>query len=327
MLALLLACALSALRVDGSLSGYRSAEVSTGRLYWQGPATGRADWVKSELPLVLDRMEKKLGRKRSEPFTTIFVPHFAELRRIASHLGAREPASSTRGVALPHLNVILVLDGVEESGARADPVGATLAHEVAHLVLHRKAGADFPRWLDEGVAVWASGGGVPAAEETQFTLLARLSAIYRPETLDEVLTCGQSIASLAYCQSYLMVLYLVGLKGEAGLHRVLDRLEAGETMAAALEQTYSLTTSGFVDGFRRWAAHRHPLLLALLSAVSPWTLVSLLAVAAVLVSACRRRARVSCDEDVEPATDDPCQNGGPPAPRSEAELDGDRPVA
>ena len=59
--------------------------------------------------------------------------------------------------ALPDQGIIVI----DYSRMKTDPftLEATIKHELCHLLLHENIGSEkLPRWLDEGVAQWASGG-------------------------------------------------------------------------------------------------------------------------------------------------------------------------
>lgn len=140
--------------------------------------------------------------------------------------------------AVPRSGLIVI----DNSRVRIDPFSLmpTLTHELAHLLLHRHIPDEtLPRWLDEGVAQWVSGGTAEIAlmegsgpRLTQAVLSGRwvpfrsLAGGFPPD--DPAL-------SLAYEQSRSIVEYIVQRYGTEGLRRILGGLKSGNKIEAAVE--------------------------------------------------------------------------------------------
>jgi hypothetical protein len=120
----------------------------------------------------------------------------------------------------------------------------TLRHEICHLMLHEHIkGPVLPRWLDEGVCQWASGGAVDIIMDQKRSLLNRavlrgrfipLSSLQRgfPITKDPLL--------LAYEESKGFVEYIVGRYGKEGILKVLEHLKRGEEVETAVLRSLSI---------------------------------------------------------------------------------------
>jgi Peptidase MA superfamily len=173
---------------------------------------------------------------------------------------------------------------IDNSRVRADPfrLEPTLAHELAHLLLHAHIpDRNLPRWLDEGVAQWASGGTAEIAlmEDAgprlkQAVLLGRWVP-FRDLALD--FPPDDPALSLAYEQSRSLVDDIVRRYGTGALLRILDGLESGKTIDAAVDEALPVSLAeleaDWRDGLKRrvtWVSYlsdRLPLLLFVLAAV------------------------------------------------------------
>jgi Peptidase MA superfamily len=172
---------------------------------------------------------------------------------------------------------------IDNSRVRADPfrLDPTLSHELVHLLLHAHIpDRNLPRWLDEGVAQWASGGMAEIAlmEDAgprlkQAVLLGRwvpfrdLAADFPPD--DPAL-------SLAYEQSRSLVDDIVRRYGTGALLQILGGLESGKAIDAAVDDALPVSLgeleADWRDGLKRrvtWVSYlsnRLPLLLFVLAA-------------------------------------------------------------
>lgn len=103
----------------------------------------------------------------------------------------------------------------------------TFDHELAHVLLHAVAGGNpYPRWVTEGLAIWASGEG----------LLERLTTANRAAILGNLLPFSEldrhfprqgPKVEIAYAQSALFVHTLVGRFGGGALPQVLREVGQG----------------------------------------------------------------------------------------------------
>jgi hypothetical protein len=311
ILAFLLSAATSAGGYPGSgvLDGYAEETAPTGAVYSRGWSAEDRRAVQVELPRVLARIEERLGRRLGRQFTTVLAPDGNELRRVAEDLGAKPPPARLNvvGLALPARSV-LILDGAAFLGL--EPFLPVLAHEVAHLVIHRQAGASIPRWLDEGVAGWVSGEQVPPGDLAYLAFLARVGGLYPVARLEYAFPEGHESTSLAYLESRLVVEYLAAAHQAAAVNRLLDLCEEGFPAGTAVERVTGLSPEEFERDFRRWVAARASFLRALGSAVNPWTVAALLAVVAVVrhLVVRRRRLRKLAEEE---SAEEEAAGGGP----------------
>lgn len=273
----------------GLVKGYQARSTSTGAVYSRGWSDRGLDWVERTLPRALAQAEQRLGRTRGRPFQTVLVDSHAELRRLVRGLGGREPAKYTQGVAFPSWDLLIVRREVLLAMRPENSAGVTLTHEIAHLVLHRREGTNLSRWLDEGLAMWASQGSLSRRDDSYLSLLARTGCLYRLQSLEDGFPAEHRESSIAYQESLLMVLFLVSRHGEEGIHRLLDWVEGGQSCGEALTRLTGLSRDALEERFFAWVATRRSLVEAAVSLLSIWTLASLLALAAIGRYLWRRR--------------------------------------
>lgn len=278
--------------VGRALDGYDRRESTTGSLWARGWSRGDVEWAASFLPDALGRVEQRLGRRRERPFVTILTRGGAELSRLLGRFGARPPSGEVQGVALPGLDLMIVRADLLELSVPGDPTATTVTHEVAHLVIHRRRDVVIPRWLDEGLAVWVSSGPPAPRREAYLSLLARTGGLYRLETLDRAFPAGAVATSIAYQQSCLLVVFLAERWGTEVVGELLDRLEGGASIEAALGEATGLDGSRFEEEFVRWTAGRWSLFSSLLATVNVWAVAAVLALAAFVRRAIRSRRQL-----------------------------------
>jgi hypothetical protein len=144
--------------------------------------------------------------------------------------------------ALPDKDVIVI----DYSKMLTDPftLDATTKHELCHLLLHEYIkDENLPRWLDEGVAQWASGGLADIVMERRSVLDAavlqnrmlglRYLADGFPDDGDQL--------SLAYAESKAFVEFMTAEKGTNGLLDLLGHLKDGDDIDAAVMKTFSIS--------------------------------------------------------------------------------------
>ncbi len=127
-----------------------------------------------------------------------------------------------------------------------------LRHELAHSFVAVRAGTQCPTWLHEGLAQWLEGGD-PEREDAALARLARAARLARLETLERpFLGLSEADATTAYAESLSAVAYLLRLRGEAGVRRLIEALGQGQPAAEALPTAYAMS---YGELQRDWEAH------------------------------------------------------------------------
>lgn len=155
--------------------------------------------------------------------------------------------------AVPDKNLI-VLD-TSRVYTKPFTLEATLKHELCHILLHRNIKRErLPRWLDEGVCQWASGGiaELMASDEgralTKATIFNRLISI---KELDRF-PVDERLLILAYEESKSIVEYIISEFGRQGMLNVLEYLQEGHSIEDSIQKSLSISTSELE---MKWHAH------------------------------------------------------------------------
>ncbi len=203
-----------------------------------------AEEVLRLFPSVCRELEDHLGFEVDFHSTVVLVADSIEFQRMTG-------SSMVVALAVPRRQTILI--DRPRSISHPHRLHALLKHELCHLLLHdRIRGGRLPRWLDEGVAQWVSGG------------FAEVVLPRRGSALDEAVLSGRIIplkalsrgfygedrsVLLAYEQSLSLVQFIVDRYGTGGLLSLLNGLARGESFEAALSENLSLTTASLEEAW------------------------------------------------------------------------------
>lgn len=210
------------------------------------------------------------------PFTTVLLPTEESMRRHFVREGIPlQSGPLPLGVTLPARRIIIVR---KDHHPPREHLAETLCHEVAHVALQEGLGARLPRWLEEGVAQWVSGRRLGPDENAYLSFLARIDGLFPLEALEHRFPPAHELTSVAYQQGLLAVELLVERLGEDHFLRLLAEVARGESFLPALAR---LDRAPFERDLRLWVKARAGWADAFLSVLSLWTVVGVLAIAAI----------------------------------------------
>ena len=155
--------------------------------------------------------------------------------------------------AIPQKNLI-VLD-ISRIYIKPFTLETTLKHELCHLVLHQNIRQNnLPRWLDEGVCQWASGGVAELVTGGGGRALSQATVsnnVMRIRSLDRF-PQDEKYLLLAYEESKSFIEYIIREYGENRLLQLLQYLKEGNSIDDSFEMSFSVT---FPDLEKKWRAH------------------------------------------------------------------------
>ncbi|MEJ2696872.1 MAG: peptidase MA family metallohydrolase [Candidatus Sulfobium sp.] len=195
-------------------------------------------------PAIRSDLETKLGWKVDFSPLVVLVRRNVEFRK-------RVRNDLVTAFAVPGRDLI-VIDYSKMEGTPFD-IDATLEHELCHLLLHRNIQSP-PKWLDEGVAQWASGGIADIINPGEKNILKQTSLSGRLMPLQYLSVSFPAEPRgflLAYQESRSFVEYIVREYGDGKLRAVLHRMEEGETAEKAFTGALGLDLDGLQEAWEK----------------------------------------------------------------------------
>lgn len=227
-----------------SLSAMERLEGQGVSVFFSPGLRAEAEGISDAYPEIKTGLLKTLGPQAEFRASIVLSSDPEEFRAVA-------PNGITVAVALPAKDTMVI----DMTRMRSSPftLGETLKHELCHLMLGKTAkGA--PRWLDEGVCQWASGGVSELAtkKDAALTGAALFGRLIPIGGLDDAFGGDEKTIILAYEQSRSIVEYIVDEHGKEALIEVLRGLGEGKDLKEALRAGISLDTGGLEA---LWRAH------------------------------------------------------------------------
>ena len=202
--------------------------------------------VAESYPRLNDELQRQFGWETPFRPTVVLIGD----RRRFQHLAGNP---SIVAYARPVDNVIVI--DCSRLHIRPHKLESVLKHEMIHLLLHHHIRShNLPRWLDEGVAQWLSGG------------LGELLASPHPSLLEEALLSGEFIPLedladdfpsdrqallLAYEESRSFAYHLAAEHGDQKIFQLLDLLKGGygvqEAFALSLDTELQLAEQQWIE--------------------------------------------------------------------------------
>jgi len=192
------------------------------QVYFEKPLTPEAQKIIYLLPKIKNELETSIAWNVDFRPNILLVPDDETFSMMAG-------TASFVAYALPERMLIVINDARMNREPYLLPL--TLKHELCHLLLHRYVqGTRLPRWLDEGICQWTSGGFTElitgrkppnlawAALSGRFIPLDKISLNFPEDDLS---------LSLAYEESRSIVEFLVNNFGKNGLLNILRSLREG----------------------------------------------------------------------------------------------------
>jgi hypothetical protein len=155
--------------------------------------------------------------------------------------------------AVPQRNLI-VLD-TSRVYAKPFSLESTLKHELCHLLIHRNI-ERLPRWLDEGVCQWVSGGIAEFMTEDGKRALQNATVSGRLIGIRELVRFPPEDIILAYEESKSIVEYIESEFGKQGVLRILSYLKEGYSLDDSLQKGLSVTTSELDEKWQTYLKKR-----------------------------------------------------------------------
>jgi hypothetical protein len=160
--------------------------------------------------------------------------------------------------AVPEENLMVI----DYSKMKVSPFSlvVTVKHELCHLVVHHYLGGRrIPKWLDEGLAQWASEGiGEIITEHKKSSLNEAVLAgrIIPMRAISDFFPGDRESLTLAYDQSESLVTYMIDRYGLEGILDILKSVKEGETWDDAVRSALGVSFLDLEDGWHHYLKKR-----------------------------------------------------------------------
>ncbi len=224
-------------------------------LHWYSGDQAFAETLLNAAEQGLKRLEADAGIRLESRVDIYIYANTFDLRQAILY----EP-SWTGGVAFPENGIVIIGIAPNQLEWGLD----TIVHELSHVVIGAVTFSclgDLPTWLSEGLAVYSEGDLDPASQ-------AQLDRAIRNDTLLSVRSLSGPFsevpdrAYLSYSQSYSIVRFLIETYGQEKMNALLATLRDGQSLDAALLQTYGFDVDGLEREWRAAIGAKPPVALA-----------------------------------------------------------------
>ena len=211
---------------------------------FDSPLYNPAGEVLRVYPLVREELLKVLGWKTAFRPEIVLVKDSASFRKVSE-------SDLVSAIAIPVKNRIVI----DYSKMNISPftLEATLKHELCHLELHHHIpGERLPRWLDEGICQWVTGGIseiMMYGNRSTLRAAALSNRLISVERLSESFPADGKDLILVYEESRSIVEYIEKEFGASGVLRILDHMGSGDSVEIAVQKSLLISLDG-LD--RRW---------------------------------------------------------------------------
>jgi len=187
-------------------------------------------------PAIKQELERTLKAKITFVPTVLLIRERKRFLEIVNN-------KSVVAVAIARVNLIVI----DNSKMKTYPfsLAVTIKHELCHLFLHDYVGQnEIPRWLDEGIAQWASDGitEILMGEDRDLLKKAILSGRHIPiNRLTAQFPADEHLLRLSYEESKSIVEYIMNEFGFDGVLSVLNNIKEGDMLESAIERGLSIS--------------------------------------------------------------------------------------
>ncbi len=212
--------------------------------YWYGSDAARAQELLQTAESVIARLSDEVGVAVDR---RVKVYAYNSDRDMARALSSRSESFDDRvltlGVAVGNETLLLL-------ASHAD-VKMTTAHELSHVVVGMATDnpySDLPRWLDEGLAMYAE-GELPAGNREALDHAVAADALLSVRSLSSYSGQANEV-DLFYGEAYSIVSFMLDTYGRDKMQAFLAVFGKGARQEDALQQVYGLTLAGLDDAWR-----------------------------------------------------------------------------
>ncbi|MHB1355502.1 MAG: peptidase MA family metallohydrolase [Anaerolineae bacterium] len=214
-------------------------------LYWYGTSSNLAKELATKADADSLVLQERFGITLERRLRVYVYNNTTDMgKALSSRSEGYDAAVTTLGVAVDRATLLLL-------GSHRN-VRMTLAHELSHLVVGLATDnpfTDLPRWLDEGLAMYAE-GKLPSSNQTALDRGIRDNKLLSIRSMTSY-SGKASEVDLYYAEAYSIVDFMIRDLGEDKLQQLLQVMSQGARQEDALQQVYSF---GLDELDARWRA-------------------------------------------------------------------------
>jgi hypothetical protein len=199
---------------------------------FDSPLQNSAREVLEVYPAIREELMRDLGWRTDFRPEIVLVKDSASFRKVAE-------SDLVTALAVPQKDLIVI--DYSKMNVHPFTLGTTLKHELCHLELHHHIPeGKLPRWFDEGVCQWVTGGLAEIMTEGSRSILreATLSnRLIRIERLAESFPIEGKDLLLAYEESRSIVEYIKKEFGVSGVRSILEDMSRGDALEEAVRKS------------------------------------------------------------------------------------------
>ncbi len=203
-------------------------------LSWYGSQEDEARRLVGYADSTLARLQDEMGVMLHQPVRIYVYRNKSDMSLALPRTSeAYDERILTLGVVVDEATLLLL-------GSQRDIEG-TIAHELSHIVVGLATDnpySSLPRWLDEGLAMYAE-GELPSANRRSLERAVQRDQLISVRSLSGY-TGDPSQVDLFYGEVYSVVEYLLDTYGKGKMAQLLDALGDGTTQEEALQRVYTL---------------------------------------------------------------------------------------
>jgi len=199
----------------------------------------------AEALAVLDRQQQEIGISLEKPIHIYVYANRSDMRlAIPSRSERYDEMTITLGMVVSDDTLLLL-------GSESD-IDKTLAHELSHILVGQATEnpfGDLPRWLDEGLAMYAE-GELPARNSRALEDAVRSDDLISVRSLSGYSGDPEKV-DLFYAEAYSVVSFLIETFGQEKMVELLHTFREGTYQEDALQRVYGF---GLDELDTRWRA-------------------------------------------------------------------------
>ena len=225
-------CFLLALLIGSSYGEKHTLVDRTVTVLFDDPLQNSAKEVLKMYPAIRAELQKDLGWSTDFRPEIVLIKDSATFRRVVG-------SDLVTALAIPQKDLIVV--DYSKMNVHPFTLATTLKHELCHLELHHHiAQSTLPRWLDEGICQWVTGGFAEIMTEGTHSILREAALSNRLisfEGLAERFPHEGRDFLLAYEESRSIVEYIKSEFGVSGVRSILNNLSRDDTLENAVQKS------------------------------------------------------------------------------------------